>query len=588
MVVRFVLLCIISLSFNNTFASHEITATETVKKISKDYEERFFHFFPEEGLIEGKQEVDLDRFSDKSYDSLREWDKKQDAFLKQLSAIKVETITDPYQRITYALLKENLENQKSSRICQQALWNVNPLDGFHNMVGAYAERQPVGTPQYRQFALKRWRTFPTIVDNEINNLKLGLKKQYSAPKPAVKRVLNQVNILASMKVEDSPFYSMAKRDSNKRFKQKVRVLITNVINPSLKKYANFLEKSYLPKARKDVGVWALPNGVACYKAKIKQASTLDKSPHTIHTIGLENVKRLSSEIAEIGKKHYGTNSAAKTFEKANEGSVGYFVSEKEMLAYNQVALKKVKAKVIKWFDLMPISEGVIRPYPLHLAQNGAPGEYWPPSDDGKKPGVFYINTYEPKKRSRVDLEATLFHELIPGHHFQIALAYENKSLPSLNKYLWNSGFGEGWALYVERVADEMGLYRDDISRLGMLSNESLRASRLVVDTGIHAFHWTREQAVSYLKQHTAMDDFVTEAEVDRYIMNPGQATSYMLGKLEIESLRDEAKKRLGKRFNIREFHNQVLKNGTLTLSILNIQIQKWLSEQEGNAKAAIT
>lgn len=193
--------------------------------------------------------------------------------------------------------------------------------------------------------------------------------------------------------------------------------------------------------------------------------------------------------------------------------------------------------------------------------------------------MFYINTFEPQKRNRIDQEATLFHELIPGHHFQIALTYENKGLPSLNKYLWNSGYGEGWALYVERLADEMGLYEDDISKLGMLSNEILRAARLVVDTGIHTMGWSREKAIHFLVSHTSLSKAIIEAEVDRYIMLPAQATSYMLGKTEIENLRDLAKKQLKDRFDIRAFHNQVLKNGSVSLPVLKILIENWLREQ---------
>lgn len=249
--------------------------------------------------------------------------------------------------------------------------------------------------------------------------------------------------------------------------------------------------------------------------------------------------------------------------------------------YNVAALERAKAKVSNWFDLRPKAEGILRPYPAHRAKTGASGEYHPPNEEGTEPGVFYINTYEPEKRSRIDQEATLFHELIPGHHFQIALLYENKTIPTLNRYLFNAGFGEGWALYVERLADEMQLYQDDISRLGMLSNETPRAARLVVDTGIHAFHWSREKAVAYLKQHTALSENIIEGEVDRYIMMPGQATAYMLGKYEIESLRQLAKEQLGGRFDIRQFHNQVLKNGVVSLPLLRTQIESWLEKQKG-------
>lgn len=579
---RVIILLALGLSFLITGAQgfKNKTQADTYAAIANDYEKQFFDWFPEEGLVCGRAGVALDRFSDASVTSLLKWQKIENNILSRVSAINPKTTKEPNQRISSALLKEYLENKKAVRVCHEALWDVNPLDGFQNMMPQFAERQPVGTKENRQLALKRWRTFDKVVNDRIHNLSVGIKKNMTAPKPAVERVINQVNMMITSRVEKSPFYTLARRDTDKHFKKDIQQLIINIINPSLEKYSAFLKKTYLPKARAGIGVWALHNGHACYAAKIKQNTALYSSAALVHEIGLQKVKRVSFEIGEIGLKRYGTSNIAETFRRANKEATGYFLTETDMLNYVDVALEKIKIKAHTWFNTIPSSEGVVRPYPLHMAKNGAGGEYWAPSDDGTRPGIFYLNTYEPKKQSRLQLEATLFHELIPGHHFQIALEHENKALPRLNKYLWNSGFGEGWALYVERLVDEEGLYRDDISRLGMLSNEALRAARLVVDTGIHEFHWTRPKAIAYLKKYTAMPDFMIESEVDRYIMNPGQATSYMLGKIEIESLRALAKKRLGKQFNIAEFHHQILQNGTVSLSILRYQIDAWLQRQK--------
>lgn len=287
--------------------------------------------------------------------------------------------------------------------------------------------------------------------------------------------------------------------------------------------------------------------------------------------------KLISEIMTIGQKEFGTNDLIQIFNQAKSNPKYLFHSEQEILNYNHAALERAIKKAPEWFDKMPGAEGTLKPYPLHRAKTGAPGEYHPPSLDGSRPGIFYINTYEPEKRSRVDHEATLFHELIPCHHFQIALAQEDKSLHSVNQYLWNCGYGEGWALYVERLADKMGLYSDNISRLGMLSNEAFRAARLVVDPGIHYMNWSRQDAIEYLKKHTALKLEMIESEVDRYIMSHGQATSYMLGKREIEELQSLSKVKLGDKFTYREFHNQVLKNGTITLPMLKEQILQWIA-----------
>ncbi len=553
--------------------------SQQFSQLAASYEQQFFDHFPEQGLFWGKVDVPLDRFTDFSPAGYQAWQQKEDNFLIALQAIDPKTLKGTPHYNTYLLLKETLENNKGIRICKDELWDVNPAFGWHNQLATVAEKQPVGTAELREKALKRWQTFPVVVQQQIMNLKMGMEQGYTAPKPVVERVLRQLKMMSAGKPEESPYYDFAQRGGDKEFKIKVADLVQTKINPALQEYINFLEKNYLPKARKAIGVSANPSGMECYQAKIKHETTLSISPKEIHELGLQYIQKLNQEVGAIGEKKYGTQDMAEVFKLAKNQSTGVFKTEQELLNYNMEALSRIKTKVPQWFDMMPKSPGILKPYPLHRAQTGASGEYNPPSEDGREPGIFYINTYQPEKRSRIDMEATLFHELIPGHHFQIALQAEDKSIPRLNQYLWNSGYGEGWALYVERLADEMGAYDDDISRLGMLSNESLRASRLVVDTGIHVMNWDRQQAIDYLVAHTALNHNIIEGEVDRYTMLPGQATSYMLGKLEIENLRQQAKDKLGGNFDIRQFHNQILKNGVVTLPMLQTQVEAWLNEQ---------
>ncbi|WP_419418587.1 DUF885 domain-containing protein [Legionella sp. D16C41] len=552
-------------------------------KLANDYEKSLFNYSPELGLFWGKLDVALDRFTDYSQEALHKWQAQEDIFLKNLNLIREENLRDtPEYYYTYLLLKETLINKQESRICREELWDINPAWGWHNKMAIVASKQPVGSTKYRTLALKRWQTFDTVVDSQITNLNEGLKLSYTAPKSAVRRVLTQLKIMLTKSPEDSPFFDFAKRDGDKAFKIQVAQIIETIINPALNKYIQYLEQSYLPKTRTEIGIWALPNGSECYQAKIKQETTLALTPQEIHTIGLQTLETLAKEIIAIGGKKYGTKDIKIIFSKAKLESLNYFASEEDILNYNLQALERVKLIISDWFDLMPRAAGTIKPYPLHRAKTGASGEYHPPSEDGKEPGIFFINTFEPSKRSRMDMEATLFHELIPGHHFQIALNFENKSLLSLNKYLWNAGYGEGWALYVERLVDEMSLYSDDISRLGMLSNESLRAARLVVDTGIHALQWTREEAIAYLVEHTALDESIIQAEVDRYTMLPGQATSYMLGKWQIEKLRHLAQHELGNKFKISQFHNQILNHGVVSLPILKTILENWIVETKNS------
>lgn len=553
------------------------TAFTQMETLANAYEAEFFATFPELGIFWGKNGIAQDRFMDHSYAASMKWQAREDDYLRQLNNIDESALQDTPAYNTYRLLNEHLNNNKAARVCRESLWNItSTMDGWHMVTTKVAEKQPVGTPEYRQMALKRWSTFGQIVDDEIAKLKLGLQEGYSAPKPAVRIVLTQLKIMLNNKTEASPYFSMALRDGDEAFKTQMKELIQTEINPALSRYVDYLEQDYLPQAREQIGVSALPNGVACYQAKVKQQTTLDISPDAIHTFGLQHMETLKKEVSAIGKEEFGLEDMAAIFHEAKTRPAYLFKSEQGILTYNYAAYERAKAIMAAWFVTIPKSEAIIEPYPEYRAKTGTSGEYNPPSEDGTKPGIYFINTYNPTNKSRVDQEAILFHELVPGHHLQLTVSYEDKSHLSLDKYLWNSGFGEGWALYAERLADEMGLYSDSISRLGMLSNESLRTARLVVDPGIHVMHWTREQAIDYLKQHTSLSDFIIEGEVDRYIMSPGQATAYMLGKKEIDDLRQLASVR--ENFAIREFHEQVLKNGAVTLPMLKENILKWLSD----------
>lgn len=555
---------------------------DNVYQLASQYETAYFAQFPESGIYWGRTDIAQDTFTDHSLEALARWHQQEDLFLSSLTAIPIEQLKGN-AKDTYLLLKQSLENHKAVRICKDELWNISSLWGWHNMLTAVAEKQPVGTAHNRELALKRWSSVGKIVDAEISNLQRGLQEGYTAPKPVVERVIKQLNILLDTPVEKSPFFEFAQRDGDKIFKEKMAQIVTNSIYPALKRYVLFLEKEYLPNARSNIAVSALPNGAACYQAKVKLETTLNMAPNEIYDFGIQHMKQLSKEVAEIGQREFGVSDMATVFRLAKQNPANAFKSEADILAYNEEALQRAYAKAGDWFDLLPKAKATLKPYPLHRAKTGAAGEYHPPSDDGLHPGIFYINTYEPEKKTRIDHEATLFHELIPGHHFQVALAVEDKSHHSLNKYLWNAGYGEGWALYTERLADEMGLYRDDISRLGMLSNEALRTARLVVDPGIHVMNWTRQQAIDYLKQHTALEDHIIESEVDRYIILPGQATSYMLGKREIEALRKLAQDELKSDFDIREYHNQVLKQGAVTLPMLRSQVETWIENKKARA-----
>lgn len=557
---------------------------QLVSDIADDFESKYYSFFPEMALFWGKENIRQNTFSQHNIAAIKKWEENENNWLMRLKQIDESTLIGSPLHTTYHLLKEILENEQGARICQEHLWAVNPQIGWHIALGTLADKQPVTTEQDKQDLLDRWQGVMQISKDEIDNLKQGLATNYSAPKSAVQRVITQLDMMLDTPINESPFYVMGKNANDSVFAEKVAKLITQKINPALALYRDFLKNDYLPQARSTIGLSALPNGEACYAAKLKKATTLSIAPDAVFQLGETQLSRVSHEVSDIGAQYFGTQEPKSIFQQAKEQSRKSFINEQAILSYNEKALDKANSVIPKWFCDMPATPCQIKPYPEHRAKTGAPGEYHPGHPAHQKPGTFLINTYQPQEKSRVDIEATLYHELIPGHHFQIALAQENKNHHPVNQILLNSGFAEGWALYSERLADEMGLYEDHISKLGMLSNEALRAARMMVDPGIHVFGWTRQEAIDFLQEFTAMDPNIISAEVDRYIMLPGQATSYMLGKLEIEKLRTLAESRLKENFDIRQFHKQVLQNGGITLPMLQANLLSWVETVSLNGK----
>jgi uncharacterized protein (DUF885 family) len=292
---------------------------------------------------------------------------------------------------------------------------------------------------------------------------------------------------------------------------------------------------------------------------------------------LREVEHLDAEMKAIGARVFSTSDVPVLLQRARTEKQYLFKNSEDLISRSQAALARAKARIHESFGLLPKADVVIERYPKFREKNG-PNEYNPPAEDGSRPAVFFINAYEAGKRSRVEAESTAFHETIPGHHLQIAIALERKEIHPVGRYLGNSGYTEGWALYAERLADEMKLFSTDFDRLGMLSSQALRAARLVVDSGIHTLGWTRQQAIDFMLAHTAEDPTEVASEVDRYIIYPGQATAYMLGKLEISKARDEAQQRMGQRFDLKTFHDRVLEDGAIPVSVLHGKISAWAAK----------
>jgi uncharacterized protein (DUF885 family) len=344
----------------------------------------------------------------------------------------------------------------------------------------------------------------------------------------------------------------------------------------VQRYAAFIEDTYLDQARESIAVSGNPNGEQCYPAAVRYFATIAPTAAEIHTLGVEQIAVIRAEMSEIIDAHFPGETIESLMVRLNTDPKFTFRTRQAVLDYSLAALGAARERMSDAFGRLPKADVEIKAYPAYRENSGT-GEYHASSEDGTRPGIYYIAVVNPEGRSIAGQLSVLYHETYPGHHLQGAIALElGDRVHPIARYLYNSGYGEGWGLYSERLADELGLYAGPLDRIGMLSDQAARAARLVVDSGMHTMGWTREQAVDYMLANTAWVPGDIESEIDRYIAWPGQATAYMLGMLEIRRLRDFAEERLGERFDLRAFHDRVLENGSVTLPMLEESIEAWV------------
>jgi uncharacterized protein (DUF885 family) len=517
-----------------------------------------------------------DRLGDESLEALARRRTEDDAWAARVLAIDPASVAGTPAAVTLGFLREAAESGAQQRVCRSELWaGVNQLSGWHIGLSRLAAMQPVGTEDLRAQALARYSQVPRVADTEIAKLREGLRLGFSAPRVNVERMIEQLDNLLAAPAEQSPFASPALRDTTPAFRAAFLALVAGDIHAAIRRYRDFLAGEYLPAARVAHGVAANPDGAACYRASVRSYATLDVAPEEIHRIGLEQMELIQAEMREIALRSFGTGDVQALLERFRTDPEYLFGSREEIVRMAEAAIERGREAMPGWFGRLPRADVVVEPY-REFEERSAPGaSYDLPAEDGSRPGLYRINTYQPERQSRVGVESTAFHEAIPGHHLQLAIAQEREGAHTITRYLGNSGFSEGWGLYAERLADEMGLFSSDLDRMGLLSNEALRAARMVVDPALHVLGWSREQAIEYMLAHTAENRTMVENEVDRYIGWPGQATAYMLGNLEIRRLRELAERRMGERFDIREFHDRVLEDGTVPLPMLRAKIEAW-------------
>jgi uncharacterized protein (DUF885 family) len=502
---------------------------------------------------------------------------ERDALLARLEAIAALRLGDS-DRVTYELLRGRLEADKAQDVCKFHEWLVDSSGG--SVLGELSylvESHTVKTQDDAKHLVARMRQGAKAVDDTIANLGLGLAGGRVSSAEKVRRVVEQLDAELAKPVESWSMTTPAWSADYPVQQRELAEVVRAQIEPAIVRLRDFLRDQVLPKARTDKeGLAGLPDGDACYRATILNHVGLPKTPEQLHQLGLDEIARTDQQLAELGKKVLGTPDLAATIAKLRDDKALYFGSRDEILAAAQTALDRAKAAVPRFFSLLPETDCVMREIPDYEAPYSTIAYYRQPHYDGTKPGEYFVNTFKPETRPRYELEALTWHESIPGHHLQIAIAQELGALPAFRKLDGSTAFVEGWALYTEQLADEMGLYSSDLDRLGKLSYDAWRASRLVGDTGIHALGWTRAQAEAYMREHTALTPINISNEVDRYIGWPGQALAYKVGQLEIQRLRRDAEARLGTRFDLPAFHAIVLGAGAVTLPVLADRVTAWI------------
>lgn len=483
--------------------------------------------------------------------------------------------------------KDKLSGFEPAILAATIVRPINHFSGFHTFYPTFssgAGAAPFKTVEDYDNALKRHTGYVKLLDAAIGRFREGEASGVFETKLTIRNVIEQLDTQLAQKVEDSPYYGpILKMPENfsaadrERLAGAYRAMITGQIYPAMARMRDYLKTDYLPKARDGVGLLSMKGGEALYRQLVQSTTTLPLTPQDIHQTGLREVARITGEMRKVQREVGFQGTLAQFFEHLRT-SPRYKLPSRQALTDGYYAIgKAVDTKLPLYFSTLPKAGLEIRPYEEFREKFEAGGSYEAGTPDGSRPGMFYFNAYDLPTRTTPGMTTLYLHEGAPGHHFQISLAQENTALPNFMRFGGNTAYVEGWALYAETLGYDMGFYQDPIQRFGTLSDEMLRAMRLVVDTGLHAKGWTRDQAIAYMMRHSDMSKTDATAEVERYIAIPSQALAYKTGAMTIQRLRAKAQKALGPRFDIKAFHAQVLMSGALPLSVLEQKIDRWIA-----------
>ena len=526
-----------------------------------------------------------DKFSDFSIAHALQQKKDAQAFITRFEAIDI-TGFDEQDRLNQQLMVRQLKDGIRSVDLKLIEMPVDQFNGIHLLLAQFVTALPFDSTKHYEDYVARLNQVPRVIDQLIDVLKQGEKDKLMPPRFLLEKVVTQCQAIADPAGEASVFGKPVAKFADsvpeadrKRLHDAVIAAVDGKVRPAYKKLADFIAKDYAPKGRTEPGLWSLPNGDALYRYDVEHQTTTNKSPEEIHQLGLAEVKRIEAEqskvATQLGYKDLPTMRAA-----LDKDPKTHATSRQQIVDLYKKYIDQMQPKLPELFGLLPKTKVEVLPVEEFREKEASGAQYNQGTPDGKRPGRVYVNTYDFANRTTTNIETTAYHEGVPGHHMQISIAQTLPGLPPFRQQGGYNAYAEGWALYSERLGKEVGFFQDPLSYYGHLSDELLRANRLVLDTGVHYKHWTRQQMVDYFHAHSSQDEPSIQSETDRYIAYPGQALSYKMGQLKILELRERAKTQLGGKFDIRAFHDEILNGGALPLDVLEARTDAWIAAKK--------
>ena len=532
-----------------------------------------------------------DKFSDFSIAHAQKQKKDAQAFIARFEAIDT-TGFDEQDRLNQQLMVRQLKDGIRSVDLKLIEMPVDQFNGVHLLLAQFVTALPFDSTKHYEDYVERLNQVPRVIDQLIAVLEQGEKDKLMPPRFLLEKVVTQCQSIAEPAGEASVFGKPVAKFADgipeadrKRLHDAVIAAVDGKVRPAYRKLADFVEKEYAPRGRTQEGLWALPDGDKRYRFAVEQMTTTTMDPAAIHELGLSEVKRIEAEQTKIALKLGYKDLKAMRVALDNDPKV-HATSRQQIVDLYKKYIAQMQPKLPELFGLLPKTRVEVLPTQEYREKEASGAEYQQGTPDGTRPGRIYVNTYDFGKRLTTNIETTAYHEGVPGHHMQISIAQTLPDLPPFRQQAGYNAYVEGWALYAERLGEEVGFYQDPLSYFGHLSDELLRANRLVLDTGVHYKHWTRQQMVDWFHAHSSDDEPDVQAETDRYISTPGQALAYKIGQLKILDLRAHAKKELGDKFDIRAFHDEILDGGALPLDVLDARVSAWIAATKAGKPSA--